>query len=122
FFLFPTFFHEQVEKARRTKILPSRPDEGKIELKFFAKVERAQAITSWDRLEMLVPFHFWRESIVRERFEYDPPGELHIALVRIFRVEPKWVLPNEKKYGGCRSWVRLPVCPPWTQFLSVLND
>jgi len=122
FFLFPTFFHEQVEKTRIGNISIPSPNEAKVELQFFAKLERTHLITSWEIAEALEPLHIWHRAVVRERFEYDQRGQLHVALVRVFRLEPKWILLNDKSYGGCRSWLRLPECPPATRFQAVLAD
>ena len=59
----------------------------------------------------LAPFHILQESVVRERFEDERAAGIHVAFVRVFRIEPEWILPNEKSYGGCRSWVQLPDAP-----------
>ena len=47
FFLFPTFFHEQVVKVRTpgAEIPATRP--GEIEIRYFAKLEAEKKITSW---------------------------------------------------------------------------
>jgi hypothetical protein len=47
---------------------------------------------------------------------------LHVALVRVFRVEPAWVFPHKPVYGGCRSWVELPECPADTRLEPVIGD
>jgi hypothetical protein len=47
---------------------------------------------------------------------------LHVALVRVFRLEAGWTFPNEKKYGGCRSWVQLPEMPEQIRLTPVLTD
>jgi len=122
FFLFPTFFHEQIEKTRlETANLPS-PNELEITLRFFTKVEHVFRIESWPTAAALAPFHILQESVVRERFEDERSSGIQVAFVRVFRVEPEWILPNEKRYGGCRSWVELPDPPPTMRLCSVLSD
>jgi|SRR5436190_17213027 len=121
FFLFPTFFHEQVLKVRNPVAeIPPKHD-GQIEIRYFAKLEAEKVITSWKIAEALEPFHILANSVVRERFEYKEAG-LHVALVRVFRLEPSWTFPDKPAYGGCRSWVNLPDCPPNTHFVPVLDD
>jgi hypothetical protein len=61
------------------------------------------------------------ESVVRERFEYKGAG-LHVALVRVFRLEPGWRLADKPGYGGCRSWVDLPESPATMRLEPVLSD
>ena len=121
FFLFPTFFHEQVLKIRHPGAeIPPKHD-SQIEIRYFAKLEAEKEITSWKMAEALEPFHILAESVVRERFEYKQAG-LHVGLVRVFRLEPSWTFPDKPAYGGCRSWVNLPNCPANTQFVPVLDD
>jgi len=108
FFLFPTFFHEQIDKIRAADAVIPEQEIGKIEIRFFARMEAARIVTALDRAEALEPFHILQRSVVRERFEYDEAPGVHVAFVRIFRLQPTWQLPDSKSYGGCRSWVRLP--------------
>lgn len=121
FFLLPTFFHEQVGKVRRPGAELPAIRNGEIEIGYFAKLEARQEIASWAQAEALEPFHILDESVVRERFEYKGAG-LHVALVRVFRLEPVWIFPDRPAYRGCRSWVNLPECPVDAQFEPVLSD
>jgi len=122
FFLFPTYFHEQVEKTRLHDVMFSEPPKEQIEIRFFAKVESEKLITAWETVDALEPFHILHTSVVRERFNYKERARLHIAFVRVFRLDPTWVLPNEKSFGGCRSWVQLPEHPPAIRFETVVSD
>ena len=121
FFLFPTFFHEQVVKVRTADAKVPSAREGEIEIRYFAKLEATKEITSWPTAAAVAPFHILEESVVRERFEYKGAG-LHVALVRVFRLEPAWLLADKPAYGGCRSWVNLPECPAGTRFEPVLSE
>jgi hypothetical protein len=122
FFLFPTFFHEQIDKVRVKGAEMPKVREAEIEIRFFARLVAATQITSWETAAALEPFHVLQQSVVRERFEYDDKPGLHVALVRVFRLAPGWILPNAPKYGGCRSWVTMPECPGKTQFEPVLSN
>lgn len=120
FFLFPTFFHEQLNRTRLLDAaLPERRPE-EIEIRFFVKVEEARVITEWEEVRALEPLHILYESVVRERFEYDNASGVHVALVRVFRLEPVWRFRDAKAYGGCRSWVPLPGPPAGLQFHPVV--
>ncbi|HSH40299.1 MAG TPA: DUF1802 family protein, partial [Chthoniobacterales bacterium] len=112
FFLFPTFFHEQVDKIRGgQREVPMRTD-GETQIRFFAQVELAATIRSWEIAEALEPFHILRPDVVRERFEYDRAPGIHVAFLRVFRLGLAWNFPDARQYGGCRSWVQLPDVPP----------
>jgi hypothetical protein len=108
FFLFPTLFHEQLVKVR----IPGGdiPSPGHtIAIRWYAKVERALRINSAEIAEALAPLHILSIEVVRERFGYKGDG-LNVAFVRVFEISPVWVLQNEKRFAGCRSWIDLP--PP----------
>ena len=121
FFLFPTYFHEQIEKVRSGDAEIPERREGQIEVRYLAKLVAQREITSWLTAAALEPFHILQESVVRERFDYRQAG-LHVALVRVFRLSPSWVFPDRPAYGGCRSWVRLPDIPDQTRGEPVLTD
>ena len=122
FVLFPTYFHEQVAKTRlREAELPGRVA-GAVEIRALAKVDVVTTVTSWEEANALEPLHILRSAVVRERFEYDGRRALHVALVRVFKLERPWVFPDSKCYGGCRSWVQLPEPPPDLEIFPVLTD
>ena len=108
FFLFPTFFHEQIEKVRGRGAEIPLEREGEIEVRFFARLIAAREIKSWEMAAALGPLHILEQSVVRERFDYNGTPGLHVGLVRVFRLVPSWIFPDSSKYGGCRSWVKLP--------------
>lgn len=91
-----------------------------IAIRWYAKVERAQRINSVAIAEALAPLHILSIEVVRERFGYKGDG-LNVAFVRVFEVSPVWVLQNEKRFAGCRSWIDLPV-PPEMKMRAVLDD
>jgi hypothetical protein len=122
FFLFPTWFHEQLE---RTTLPPETPVpaalEDEIEIAYAATVEWTRLVTDLTVVNRLRDLHVWRDEIVEERFRYDETPGLHVAFVRVFRLEPPQRLRMEKKYGGCRSWVELPALDG-SALVSVLSD
>jgi hypothetical protein len=38
-------------------------------------------------------------------------GSIHLAFVKVAKLEKPWHLEYEKRFGGCRSWVELPDLP-----------
>ena len=122
FFLFPTWFHEQPQKVRASDLaMPAEPP-GMVEIRYWVKLEFARVVTSWASAEMLEPMHILRSEVVRERFDYEKAPGIHVAFVRAYRVTPVWTFPNEKRFGGCRSWVDLPPPPPEIETEPVLTD
>ena len=111
FFLFPTFFHEQLERVRFPGGVLPEPLPNEIEIRYFAKVDETRVMTDWEEVRALEPQHILKESVVRERFDYDEAPGVHVAFVEMFRLEPVWRFPDSKSYAGCRSWVELPDPP-----------
>jgi hypothetical protein len=122
FFLFPTFFHEQIDKVCVNGAEIPKALESEVEIRFFARLVSVREITSWETAIALEPLHILQESVVRERFVYDEKPGLHVALIRVFRLVPGWIFPDMPRYGGCRSWVSLPEQPPEMRFEPVLTD
>jgi hypothetical protein len=119
FFLFPTFFHEQIAKVRIAAAdIP--PPGNTIAIRWYAKVERALRINSLAIAEALAPLHILSAEVVRKRFSYKGDG-LNVAFVRVFEISPVWILQNEKRFGGCRSWIDLPP-PPEMKMRAVLTE
>lgn len=122
FFLFPTFFHEQIDQVRVKAPEIPKVREGEIEIRFFARLMAAAHVTTRETAAALEPLHILQQSVVHERFEYDKAPGLHVALVRVFRLSPSWTFPDAPRFGGCRSWVMLPECPPEMQLEPVLSE
>ena len=111
FFLFPTFFHGQLDRVRESNgVLPMPPAKG-VEIRYLARVKEACVLTDWEEVRRLEPLHVLRESVVRERFDYDNVRGVHVAFVDVFQLDPVWRFPDAKSYRGCRSWLKLPTAP-----------
>jgi hypothetical protein len=121
FFLFPTYFHEQLGKTRLVDPILSAPAD-EIVINLFAKTEATVTITSWETVQPLAPLHILREEVVRERFEYGGTKGIDVAFVRVFRLNEPWKFPDAKSYRGCRSWVDLPPVPAELSFTPVVSD
>jgi hypothetical protein len=122
FFLFPTWFHEQPQKVREAELEMPEPSAGSIEIRYLARLECARVISSWRIAEALESLHILTPEVMRERFDYDQAPGLHVGFVRVFELSPAWRFVNEKKFGGCRSWVELPEAPGEARLKEVLSD
>ena len=112
FFLFPTRFHETLEKTTLSPgfSLPAER-EGEVEIRFAAKIEWTCFLSDSEQLAVLSDFHILRREIIEERFRFGESPGIHVGFARIYRVSSPWILPMEKRFGGCRSWVELPDAP-----------
>ena len=116
FLLFPTRFHAEAAQVR----VPAAPagEAGEWEvgdevaISIWCEALWARTLTDWEQVAALEPYHVWTEGLVRERFDCGELQQIHCALVRVFRLPGTVSLSYEKKYGGCRTWVDLPLAPP----------
>jgi len=122
FFLFPTRFHESLEKTTLPPgfALPAER-EGEVEIRFTAKIEWTCFLSDPEQIAGLSDFHILCREVVEERFRFGEPPGIHIGFARVYRMSSPWVLPMEKHFGGCRSWVELPASPE-VSMEPVLSD
>jgi hypothetical protein len=112
FFLFPTRFHETLGKTTLSPGFALPADrEGEVEIRFTAKIERTCFLSDSEQLAALSDFHILRREVIEERFRFGEPPGIHVGFARIYRMSSPWILPMEKRFGGCRSWVELPDAP-----------
>jgi hypothetical protein len=121
FFLFPTFFHEQADRLRIEVPLPDRePDV--VRFSAYIEVEFTRWIENLALLEPLADLHILKPEVLEQRFTYDDPEGLHVAMIRVFRITPELSLPFQKSFGGCRSWIELAESPADLRFTPVIED
>ena len=118
FALFPTRFHEQGQSVRidaKESVIPKTEYEigETVPIEYWAKIDSIWNLSQWESVAALNEFHIWTEQIILERYHWDKEKNeepaISVALVRAYRFEAKLNITYEKKYGGCRSWVKLPL-------------
>jgi hypothetical protein len=121
FFIFPTFFHEQADRLRiDVPMVEPQPD--LVSFSAYVHVEFTRWIDDLSLLESLSDLHILKPEVLEQRFAYDDPKGLHLAMIRVFGVVPVWSLPFQRSFGGCRSWVELPEAPAELRFNPVIDD
>ncbi len=118
FWLFPTSYHQQLEKIRPGSV----PDGGNapagadpvsgVAIGVEAEVAGAAEVEEWERVERLADLHILRRETVRERFERGGRRSVHAMLVRIRSLERPVAVPWSESYRGCLSWVELETPMP----------
>ena len=122
FILFPTWFHEQLEKTTLPVGTTLPPQlEGEIEIRYAVTLEWSRLVTDATRLPALREFHILQDSVIDERFRYDETLGIYVGFVRAFRLASPRRLPMQKNFGGCRSWVDLPRLED-VELMPVISD
>lgn len=122
FFLFPTYFHEQIERTRLSGDYNLAPRKDCVAISVLAEVEFALVVRDLSAIHELKQLHVLQSTVLEERFRYDKQAGLHVAFLRAFRISPVWELPFHPSYGGCRSWITLPDPPSHLRKETVLSD
>jgi hypothetical protein len=121
FFLFPTFFHEQLQCVRVDETVSLEEQPASVTIQAWVKVEFTVWVEDLTRLELLRPLHILTDQVLQERFDYSEPKGLHLAFIRAYRLPEPWVFPYQRSFGGCRSWLNLPDLPPALPVTAVLS-
>jgi hypothetical protein len=114
FHLFPTKFHAQADHVREGEFTPEKEWQvgDAFSITHHAEALFAVTLTDWAQVEALQPYHIYTEETLRERFDWEgkgmASGSIHLALVRISRLQPSLELTYDTRFGGCRSWVEVP--------------
>ena len=119
FFLFPTHFHEQLDglvgefRGHKLELQDRTPDKERASIAFrcYAETVETWSLRDWAKVARLEDFHPWTETTIKERFDYKDAGEISLAVVRVYKMESPWEVPNGRAFGGCRSWVEMPEIP-----------
>ena len=115
FLLFATVAHSHAERVRpeyREWLAGSAADstEDHIVIRAAAKVVDAVAVTRPEKLPDIEDLHIWTADSVRsDRLDFRPRHRLTVLVVQAVRLAEPIRLPRAPEYGGCTSWVDLPV-------------
>jgi hypothetical protein len=122
FYLFPTYFHEQIDRLRLDALRELLPQTDPVIITGFAEVEFTSWIDDLRTIEPLEPLHVMKRAVLQERFSYDKPEGVHLAFVRVHKLGEPWEFPFQRSYRGCRSWVDLPTPPIALDLEPVLSE
>ncbi len=112
FWLFPTQYHEQVASTKPEAEKYSRfdpPTKLDIPLKYYAEITDAVFLEDPEALAVLEPFHLWTPETIQERFDWSKQSGVHLLVLRVYRSRLVRRLKDSKDYGGCKSWIQVPV-------------
>ncbi len=116
FVLFPTTAHSHAERVRPEHaelLAPGAADVGedRLTLRCGVVIYDAIEVTRPERLPEVADLHIWTDqSILEDRVRFRPRHPLHALVVRAVELAEPVTLDRLDTYGGCRSWLDLPMC------------
>lgn len=119
FVLFPTVAHSHVERVRaehRDLLDRAAADstEDALTLRAGARVVAAVEVNRPEAVGELEPMHIWTaESVQADRLDFRPKHRLTVLVVQVSPLAEPVRIDRTPQFGGCTSWVDLPVHPAW---------
>lgn len=119
FVFFPTVAHGHAERVRsehRGVLADAARDstETEVVIRAGADVVAAVEVNRAEALEEIADLHIWTSASVQsERLDFRPRHRLTVLVVQARPLVEPVRLPRLAAYGGCVSWVDLPVSPRW---------
>lgn len=117
FVLFPTVAHSHRERVRpeHRDLLPAGEAEideaaNTFQVRCGVSLVDVVPVVRTDGLPEIEDLHIWTADSVRsDRLEFRPKKALQVLVVRAFALpQPVW-LERVEAYGGCKSWLDLPL-------------
>jgi hypothetical protein len=117
FVLFPTVAHSHRERVRAEHrslldVGAADVDEagGTFVVRCGVSLVEAVPVARPEGLVEIADLHIWTEESVRaDRLEFRPRHPLQVLVVRAFALPEPVRLVRRNEYGGCRSWLELPL-------------
>ncbi|OBG88024.1 hypothetical protein A5699_18130 [Mycobacterium sp. E802] len=120
FVLFPTVAHSHAERVRpqHADLLDAAAEdstEDAVTIRAAAKVVAAVEVSRPEAIDDLADLHIWTaESVQADRLDFRPKHRLTVLVVQVSPLIEPVRLTRIPEYGGCKSWVDLPVEPNWS--------
>lgn len=116
FWLFPTQYHQQIEKIKPAglpfsvglKDKTAGADAGTLELRYFAEITDVRYVENVAQLAAIDDAHLWRDEVIQERFQFGGEPGLHVIVVRVRKLSHPFTLKLDPAFEGCKSWVEVP--------------
>ncbi|ABK70796.1 hypothetical protein LI99_13155 [Mycolicibacterium smegmatis] len=115
FLLFPTVAHSHAERVRsehRDLVDAAATDstEDTLTIRAAAEVVAAVPVERPEAIDEIVDLHIWTaESVRADRLDFRPKHRLTVLVVQVSPLAEPVTLVRTPDYGGCKSWVDLPV-------------
>ena len=129
FVLFPTVAHSHAERVRaeHTDLLPlgaaDVAEDGRFTVRVGIELFDVIRVERPEHLEQVEDLHIWTtESVRSDRVDFRPKHRLKALVVRAFELDEPITLARLPEYGGCNSWVDLPVSWPSGAGRRIVDD
>ena len=124
--LYPTYEHQKPELLKpkyAAKVTPVKsgwhPET--ITISICAEITEIITLKDRDTIASLQPYHIWNEQMINDRLKWQSDRPLFLLLLRAYRLLQPQIIPFDRAYRGCKSWIDL-VKPISTEKLIPVLD
>jgi hypothetical protein len=128
FLLFPTYEHQRRDllqpafQADLDAVLGEPRDPSRVRLDTWAELTDLFEVTEPSQVEALAPFYGFTEQYAEERLRWRPRKPLLVMAVRAYALRTPLDVEARPEYGGCKSWLTLPVDVARADLVPALDD
>ena len=126
FVLFPTFTHQDLDKIKNDywylydgSAGPNKDNQVKI--KYWAEIEETILIKTFEQLLSISSELVNSEAHLKSSWNISPNHLGKVLLLRVYSFGDPILIPNQKQYEGCKSWIELNVDIPKTGSKPILS-
>ena len=113
FFLYPSYLHQQVDFVKADYVggfeatTARQAAEGSVRFESYAVAKDAIPVAAPDLLQRLDGLHIWNGRFIEQRLRWQPHSPAWVVLLRVYRLPQPIIVEEQRRYRGCRSWVKL---------------
>ena len=127
FWLYPTYEHQKPHLLKSLYASQVTPVESgwhpeTVEIRAWAEVTDGVEVESDTAVQALRPHHIWNQAFVTERLKWKPKLPLTVLLLRVYVLAQPQIIPYHETYGGCKSWIDLPIAAEFDPSTAALSE
>ncbi len=112
FWLYPTYEHQKPELLKPEYAAKVTPVESgwhpaKITISVCGEITKVIPLQDRAKVEALQPYHIWNEPMISDRLSWQSDRPILLLLLRAYRLPQEKIIPFDRAYGGCKSWIDL---------------
>lgn len=125
--LYPTYEHQKPQLLKPEYAASVEPVESgwhpkTVSISSYAEITEVLPISDRAIVKALQNYHIWNQQAIAERLNWKSDRPLFILLLKIYRLPQPQVIPFDKTYRGCRSWIELTKPLSTAELIPVIDE
>jgi hypothetical protein len=108
--LYPTYEHQKPDLLKpeyqdRVTPVESGWHPETVTISSYADITDVLLLKDAETVAALHPYHIWNEAMISDRLKWKRDRLLTVLLLRVYRLTVPQILPFDRAYAGCKSWL-----------------